>query len=159
MANVIIKSRGNELNSVLVFDTRPGPSFPLPAAVVDMTNKSRSDRDAELTPADLAAWRSVHGPFQYPTIVLVNTGYAAHWPSRSGYFGESAEAPGVRRFPGDSPGSEPILDCTIGYIADTYSDTLLQMLLGETLEHLIFSRRDTKSGKRCWFATTGLLLC
>ena len=68
---------------------------------MDITEKSNRSRDAELTVEDLQAWQKKYGQFQYPTIVLVKTGYSRFWPSRRDYFGERPSEPGVKHFPGE----------------------------------------------------------
>ena len=71
------------------------------AAVVDITEKSNRSRDAELTVEDLTAWQTKYGQFQYPTIVLVRTGYSRFWPSRRDYFGERNNQSANKSFPGE----------------------------------------------------------
>ena len=69
--------------------------------MIDISEKSATDPDAQLTAEDLDAWRDAYGEFKYPTIVLVKTGYAAYWPDRSRYFGQSAADSSAHHFPGE----------------------------------------------------------
>ena len=71
----------------------------LAAALVDIEARSQQDRDTTLTAGDLAEWKSEHGEFKYPTILLVRTGNAQHWSDWERYFGweettESLHFPG-----------------------------------------------------------------
>jgi kynurenine formamidase len=58
-----------------------------PSAVFDITRAAASDRDYQLSVADIAAWEKVHGRIQSGTIVLVRTGWSSRWPDRARYMG------------------------------------------------------------------------
>lgn len=59
-----------------------------PAVVIDVTARAREDRDYLLTPADVTAWESEHGPVPTAAIVLLRTGWGAKWPNRLQYLGD-----------------------------------------------------------------------
>jgi kynurenine formamidase len=58
-----------------------------PAAVIDVRQQVRADRDYRLTPADVAAWESRNGRIPAGAIVLLRTGWGQRWPDRMGYLG------------------------------------------------------------------------
>ena len=65
--------------------------------VVDIRSKAEANPDAQLTPDDLAAWESEHGPIPDGAIVAMNSGWDA-------FVGDSkfrnADDAGVMHFPG-----------------------------------------------------------
>lgn len=68
-------------------DQIPADHFIAHAALLDIEERSQNDLDTVVTPDDLAAWKSEHGSFKYPTVLLVRTGNAAHWLNRDRYWG------------------------------------------------------------------------
>lgn len=68
-----------------------------PLAVVDIRTKAEEDPDAQLTPNDIAAWESEHGPLPAGAIVAMNSGWDQF--VNDGMF-RNADADGVMHFPG-----------------------------------------------------------
>lgn len=77
-----------------------------PAVVVDVTAVCASDRDHQVRVAELEAFEAEHGPIAPGTIVLLRTGFGAHWPDAERYLGTAergAEAALRLSFPGLHP--------------------------------------------------------
>src|SRR5687768_11245517 len=77
-----------------------------PAACVDVSHKCRADRDYQVTVEDFNAWETANATSLNDKIVLIRTGYAAHWPDREKYLGtsESGRAAVAKlHFPGLDP--------------------------------------------------------
>jgi kynurenine formamidase len=74
-----------------------------PAVVIDISEQANRDPDALLEPAAIEAHEATHGPIAPDSIVLVRTDWAARWPSRGNYLGNSTDPkkPG-HHFPGIS---------------------------------------------------------
>ncbi|MDA8967952.1 cyclase family protein [bacterium] len=76
------------------------------AAVIDVVEACRKDRDYQIGVSDLRAWEEKTGRQLVDVIVLLKTGYAQHWPDRNKYLGTSqlgAEAVAELHFPGLDP--------------------------------------------------------
>ncbi len=76
------------------------------AVVVDVSAQAREDRDYQITVADLKAWETKHRRIPKGAILLLNTGYARHWPDAKRYLGtaeKGAEAVAQLHFPGLHP--------------------------------------------------------
>jgi kynurenine formamidase len=78
-------------------DAIPADRLVRPAVVVDVTAKTATDADYRVTPADLQAFESAHGPIAEGSVVLISTGWDRFWPDRAKYMGEAS---GVKHFPG-----------------------------------------------------------
>jgi kynurenine formamidase len=77
-----------------------------PGVVVDASAACAADRDHLIDLDDLAAFEAAHGPIAPDTIVLLRTGFAAHWPDRGRYLGtqrRGPEAVAELHFPGLHP--------------------------------------------------------
>ncbi len=77
-----------------------------PAVVVDVRDRASINRDYRVAVDDLKAWEAVHGPIPSGAIVLLNTGFARHWPDRVKYMGtdERGQAAVAKlHFPGLHP--------------------------------------------------------
>ncbi len=77
-----------------------------PGARVDVRAACAADRDYLVTVADLTAWEREHGASLEGRIVLLDTGYAAHWGDREAYLGTAATgraAVSQLHFPGLDP--------------------------------------------------------
>ena len=73
---------------------------------IDVRAACAADRDHLIDVADLSAWESEHGQIPEQAIVLLDTGYARHWPDRVTYMGtdaRGAEAVAALHFPGLHP--------------------------------------------------------
>jgi kynurenine formamidase len=60
-----------------------------PAVCVDVAHKCRADRDYQVAVEDFTAWEAANSASLNDKIVLIRTGYAAHWPDREKYLGTS----------------------------------------------------------------------
>jgi kynurenine formamidase len=57
------------------------------AVVIDVVEKSRHDRDYQVTIDDLTAWERLHGRISEGSIVLLHTGFSRYWPNAAEYLG------------------------------------------------------------------------
>ena len=76
------------------------------AIKLDVSAKASADRDYQVAVADFESWESQHGRIPDGAIVLLQTGWARHWPDRLKYLGtEKLGEAGVAElhFPGLSP--------------------------------------------------------
>lgn len=76
------------------------------AVVVDVSAKAVENADYLVTVADFEAWEKVHGAIPPNAIVLLNTGFARHWPEVKKYLGtdqRGTEAVAKLHFPGLHP--------------------------------------------------------
>jgi len=74
------------------------------ANVIDVQEKCKSNRDYELTIADIEDWEKVNGPIETGCIVVIRTGWGQFWPDKKKYLG--TDVPGDvanLHFPGISP--------------------------------------------------------
>ena len=60
-----------------------------PAVVIDITAQARSNRDYQLTVADLAAFEARHGRVPRGAIVLLRADWSRRWSNPTSYFGDS----------------------------------------------------------------------
>jgi kynurenine formamidase len=77
-----------------------------PAVVVDVTVKSRADRDYQVTVSDLVDWEQRHGRIPTGALVFLRTGFSDAWPDAERYLGTAdrgAEAVARLHFPGLHP--------------------------------------------------------
>ena len=75
------------------------------AAVVDVSSKSATQPDYQVTVADLEAWEKAHGSLS-GTIVLIRTDYSKRWPDAARYLGTAERGEGAvakLHFPGLHP--------------------------------------------------------
>jgi kynurenine formamidase len=68
-----------------------------PLAVVDIRAKAEQDPDAQLTPDDLTAWESTHGPLPAGAVVALLSGWDQHVATE---MFRNADDQGVMHFPG-----------------------------------------------------------
>ncbi|GGN39781.1 cyclase [Novosphingobium indicum] len=83
-----------------------------PAAVIDVTEASGSDRDYRFTAQDVLDWEARHGEIAPGAIVLFRTGFSKFWPDREAYMGTAergAEAVAQLHFPGLSEAAARLL--------------------------------------------------
>jgi kynurenine formamidase len=76
------------------------------AVLVDVTKQSETNRDYQVSVADLTAWESQHGQIPNGAIVLLRTGFAKFWPDRVKYMGTDERGAGAvpkLHFPGLHP--------------------------------------------------------
>lgn len=79
----------------------PIEDFVAPIAVVDISDKARTDADALLTVADLEAWERVHGRLPARSVVAMNSGWDAHVTNPQKYVGR--DPLGTPHSPGFDP--------------------------------------------------------
>ncbi|KAL7641073.1 UNVERIFIED_CONTAM: hypothetical protein RMT77_008210 [Armadillidium vulgare] len=64
-----------------------------PGAVIDITEKVKSNNIYELTAEDVHDWVAKHGIFRNNSIVLIHTGWSSRWPHQLEYFGTAGASP------------------------------------------------------------------
>lgn len=77
-----------------------------PAAVVDLSAAAEVDPDYRVSLSDLEAWEAEHGRIPDGAILLVRTGWGAHWPDAEDYLGTARRGPEAvpeLHFPGLHP--------------------------------------------------------
>lgn len=76
------------------------------AIVLDVSSKASTNADYEVSVADLKSWETEHGRIPNGAIVLLNTGFARHWPDAKRYLGtdeKGTNAVPKLHFPGLHP--------------------------------------------------------
>ena len=80
------------------------------AVVIDVSAKASADRDYLLTPDDVTAFESQHGPIAEGTIVLLRTGWSSRWGNRLEYLGDSTRGDASKlHFPSFGPDAARLL--------------------------------------------------
>jgi kynurenine formamidase len=77
-----------------------------PAAVIDVSEGARANRDYCVSVDDIRNWETAHGELPEGAIVFFYTGFGRHWPDRARYMGtdaRGAEAVADLHFPGLHP--------------------------------------------------------
>jgi kynurenine formamidase len=77
-----------------------------PAIKVDVRAHCDADRNYQVQVSDFQAWEAKHGRIEAGSIVLLDTGFARHWPDRARYLGTDAHGPEAvaqLQFPGLHP--------------------------------------------------------
>ncbi|XP_054722146.1 isatin hydrolase-like [Uloborus diversus] len=72
----------------------------LPAAVVDITERAKTDSDAGLTVQDLLDWESKTGKSLNGTIVLLRSGWSKLWSNRTAFLGSAGDDTLLFHWPG-----------------------------------------------------------
>lgn len=74
-----------------------------PAVVIDVRASVAKETDYRLAPADLHRWEAQHGTIPKGAVVMMFTGWGAHWQHRERYFGSTTpDVPTTLHFPGFS---------------------------------------------------------
>ena len=76
------------------------------AVVVNVSTQAQRNADYRVTVADLKAWEEKHGQIPKNAVVLLNTGFARHWPDAKRYLGTDEKGQGgvaKLHFPGLHP--------------------------------------------------------
>jgi kynurenine formamidase len=76
------------------------------AVVVDVSARALKDPDYQITVVDLQAWEAKQGAIPKGAILLLNTGFARHWPDAKKYLGtdeKGTNAVAKLHFPGLHP--------------------------------------------------------
>ena len=81
-------------------DLIPVENLVCPLCVIDIATRAQDDPDAQLTPDDIRAWESAHGPIPAGACVAMHSGWEVHVASDK-Y--RNADADGVMHFPGFHP--------------------------------------------------------
>lgn len=102
---------GTHLDAPIHFNAggRTSDEIPLsdligPAAVVDVSERAHPDYLVSV--ADITGWEDEHGRIPAGAIVLLRTGWAAHWEDRAAYLGTDLTGPAAvaeLHFPGLDP--------------------------------------------------------
>lgn len=74
--------------------------------VIDVSAKAATDRDHQITTAEIQEWEAVNGKIPEWSIVLFRTGFASKWPDKKAYLGtdqKGDEAAKDLHFPGLHP--------------------------------------------------------
>jgi kynurenine formamidase len=77
-----------------------------PGVCVDVSDRCTANRDYLISVEDFTAWEQATGQSLSEKIVLLNTGYAQHWPDREKYLGTKEQGKGaipLLHFPGLDP--------------------------------------------------------
>ena len=93
-------------------DQIPLPQLMGPAVVIDVVSQAEASSDYRVTPADLAAWETAHGPIPPAAIVLIRSGWGNRWPDRARYLGTTKTGPAAvpeLHFPGLHPDAARVL--------------------------------------------------
>ncbi len=69
-------------------DSMPLESLIAPAVLIDVSAKAAVDRDYRLAVEDVLDFEARHGAIDSGTIVLLRTGWSAHWPDTKAYLGD-----------------------------------------------------------------------
>ncbi len=91
----------------LGLDGLPVRSLVVPLVVIDIRSRAGSDADAEVTPADVAAWEKRHGRLPEDAAVLMNSGWDARVGDAKAFL--NADATTTMHFPGFSPAAVDFL--------------------------------------------------
>lgn len=76
------------------------------AAVINVTDAVKSDRDYQVQISDFENWESSHGRIPDGAIILLHTGYDQYWPDKARYMGTDMKgdsAVALLHFPGLEP--------------------------------------------------------
>jgi kynurenine formamidase len=77
-----------------------------PAVVIDLEAAVAGRVDHQISVEDLRRWEQAHGPIPSGSIVLLHTGFSAHWPDAAKYLGTAERGPAAvahLHFPGLHP--------------------------------------------------------
>ncbi|HSS96627.1 MAG TPA: cyclase family protein [Terriglobales bacterium] len=81
-------------------DQIPAERLIAPMVVLDIRKKTKADADYQLSVQDIADWEQIHGQIPGNAVVMLDTGWDAHWNSAKEF--RNADAKGVMHFPGYS---------------------------------------------------------
>jgi len=91
----------------LTADRLPPERFLAPLAVIDIADRAASDPDAQLTPDDILAWESTHGPLPAGAFVAMHSGWEARLVDPPTFLNQ--DAGGTPHFPGFHPDAAALL--------------------------------------------------
>jgi len=81
-------------------DQIPPERLVAPLVVLDISAKTKTNADHQLSVEDIADWEQVHGQIPPASVVMLNTGWELRWDSAKDF--RNADAKGVMHFPGYS---------------------------------------------------------
>jgi kynurenine formamidase len=100
----VIEHAGTHLDAPIHFsesgqtaEAIPPEHFVLPLAVIDIKARAAENPDAQVTPDDIKAWESRHGPIPQGAAVAMNSGWDRH---ADGDMFRNADDAGTMHFPG-----------------------------------------------------------
>ena len=80
------------------------------AVVLDVRDSAAANPDYQLTVADVERFEAAHGRIAPGTLVLLRTGWSAHWGNRRAYFGDDTPNDASKlHFPGYGPEAARLL--------------------------------------------------
>lgn len=88
-------------------DKIPPEQLFVPAAVIDVKDKSASNADYLLSIGDISAWEQAHGRIPLNALVFMYTGWDERWTDFDKY--KNADKAGALHFPGFSPEAAKLL--------------------------------------------------
>ncbi|HZQ70497.1 MAG TPA: cyclase family protein [Terriglobales bacterium] len=98
-ASTRIEAPAHYARGLWTLDQIPPERLIAPLIILDVTTKADADPDYELSVTDIAQWEKANGQIPLGAIIMVRTGWASRWNSRS-Y--RNADANGVPHYPGYS---------------------------------------------------------
>lgn len=81
-------------------DQIPPERLIAPVVVIDISNKTKTNADYQLSIKDIAGWEQANGQIPGNAVVMLNTGWGSRWDSVKDF--RNADAKGVMHFPGYS---------------------------------------------------------
>ena len=81
-------------------DQIPAERLVAPLVVIDITKKTQSNSDYQLSVEDISRWEEAHGQIPQGSVVMADTGWEARWNMPDPY--RNTDAKGVMHFPGYS---------------------------------------------------------
>lgn len=88
-------------------DQIPPDRLIAPLIVIDVSNKVDRSADYQISTDDISNWEKTNGQIPLASVVIANTGWAAHWNSVKEY--RNADAKGTMHFPGYSLAAAKLL--------------------------------------------------
>lgn len=81
-------------------DQIPAERLIAPMVVIDISKKTKTNVDYQLSVEDIADWEQAHGQIPGNAVVMLNTGWGSRWDSIKDF--RNADAKGMMHFPGYS---------------------------------------------------------
>jgi kynurenine formamidase len=91
----------------LTADALPVENLVAPLVIVDISERAGADADAQLTPDDIVAWETAHGPLPPRALVAMYSGWEARLSDPASYVNQ--DAAGVQHYPGFHPEAAAML--------------------------------------------------
>jgi kynurenine formamidase len=103
-------------------DFLPIERYVAPLAVIDISERAATDADTQLTPDDVVAWETAHGPLPAGALVAMYSGWEARLADPASFI--NMDADGVQHYPGFHPEAAALLveeRDIVGIAVDTLS--------------------------------------